>query len=73
MSNIDKKVLNTALRQLLHLNFGHSVKTLIDASKSQKVKELPFYDAERYQKLQENPVSIISETCAGGYCIITWG
>lgn len=67
---MDKTTLNKFLKQLSHLNFGHSAWLLINgfksAEKNVNVEELPFYNEERYKKLQENPVSIISETCMGG-------
>lgn len=74
---MDKTTLNKFLKQLSHLNFGHSAWLLINgfksAEKNVNVEELPFYNEERYKKLQENPVSIISETCmGGGYCTIKW-
>lgn len=75
--SMDKIIKNEVLEQLSHLNFEQSAKLLMNGFRSTKrnvkVEKLPFYNAERYKKLQENPISIISETCMGGGTISSIG
>lgn len=65
---IRQNVLKDAAKELSHLNAGNALKILMKSmeSKEKKIRKIPGFDSEKYQKLQEHPVSIVSEMCVGG-------
>ena len=51
------------------LELGVAIKQIINGTRLR----LPFFDFQRYVKLIENPVTILSDDCwGGGICIIAW-
>lgn len=65
---IEQNVLKDVVKQLSCLNVGNALKILLKSiePKGKKIRKIPGFDLDRYQKFKEHPVSIVSEMCVGG-------